>query len=72
MSTDLHVPRESLDPHLPMLRSLNTERGTLELLVVRPSEGERETPETAEVTIEDGVVGDRWEPYVDKDGTLGR
>lgn len=72
MSTDLYVPRESLDPHLPMLRSLATDRGTLELIVVRPSEGERETPETAEVTIEDGLVGDRWEPYVEKDGTLGR
>ena len=72
MSTDLHVPRESLDPHLPMLRSLGTERGTLELIVVRPSEGERETPETAEVTVDDGLVGDRWEPYVEKDGTLGR
>ena len=72
MSTDLYVPRESLDPHLPMLRSLATDRGTLELIVVRPSEGERETPETAEVTVEDGLVGDRWEPYVEKDGTLGR
>jgi MOSC domain-containing protein YiiM len=72
VSTDVHVPRESLEPHLPALRALPTGRGTLELIVVRPSEGERELPESAELTIEDGLVGDRWEPYVDKDGAPGR
>ena len=72
MSTDLHATRESLDARLPELRALDTEHGTLELIVVRPSEGERETPETAEITIEDGLVGDRWGPYVEADGSLGR
>ena len=43
-----------------------------ELIVVRPSEGERETPDTAELTVEEGLVGDRWEPYVEADGSLGR
>jgi MOSC domain-containing protein YiiM len=60
MSTDLHVPRASLDPHLPALRALSSEQGRLELIVVRPTEGERELPETAELTLEDGIVGDRW------------
>jgi MOSC domain-containing protein YiiM len=60
VSTDLHVPRASLDPHLPALRALSSEQGTLELIVVRPSEGERELPEKAELTLEDGLVGDRW------------
>jgi MOSC domain-containing protein YiiM len=68
----VHVPRESLDPHLSDLRALPTDRGTLELIVVRPSEGERELPESAELTIDDGLVGDRWVPYVEKDGTSGR
>ncbi len=68
MSTDLHVPRESLDPHLPALRSLGSEEGTLEHIVVRPSEGERDLPETAELTIEEGLVGDRWEPRYDVNG----
>lgn len=72
MSTDLHATRESLDARLPELRELGTEHGTLELIVVRPSEGERETPDTAEVTVEDGLVGDRWEPYLEADGSLGR
>lgn len=68
MSTDLHASRESLDPHLPTLRALGSEQGTLELIVVRPTEGERELPETAELTIEDGLVGDRWQPRFDADG----
>ncbi len=72
MSTDLHVTRESLDERLPELRELGTEQGTLELIVVRPSEGERETPDTAELTVEEGLVRDRWEPYVEADGSLGR
>ncbi len=68
MSTDLHATRESLDARLPDLRALATEQGTLELIVVRPSEGERATPASAELTIDDGLVGDRWEPFVDADG----
>ena len=64
------MTRESLDVQLPTLRALSTEDGTLELIVVRPSEGERELPETAELTIEDGLVGDRWQPQrIDADGT---
>ena len=70
MSTDLHATRESLDERLPELRALGTEQGTLELIVVRPSEGERETPDTAELTVEEGLVGDRWKPYVEADGRV--
>jgi MOSC domain-containing protein YiiM len=72
VSIDLYVPRESLDPHLPALRALSSAQGTLQLIVVRPSEGERELPDTANLTIEDGLVGDRWQPFVEADGSLGR
>jgi MOSC domain-containing protein YiiM len=72
MSTDLHATRESLDAGLSALRELGTDEGTLELIVVRPTEGERVLPETGEVTIEAGLVGDRWEPYVHEDGSPGR
>ena len=74
MSTNLHVPRESLDPHLPALRALPTEQGTLELIVVRPAEGERELPEAAELTLEEGLAGDRWRAsaYVHEDGRVSR
>ena len=74
MSTDLHVPRASLDPHLPALRALSSEHGTLELIVVRPSVGERELPESAELTLEDGLVGDRWRAsaHTHEDGRVSR
>lgn len=60
MSTELHASRDYLDGRLRELRALGTEGGTLELIVLRPSEGERETPATAQVTIGEGLVGDRW------------
>src|SRR3954470_8444649 len=34
--------------------------GTVRLICIRVDEGEHETPERAEVTVEDGLVGDRW------------
>lgn len=72
MSTDLNATRESLDARLGELRALGAEEGTLELIVARPSEGERETPETAELTIEEGLVGDRWKPAVTANGRVHR
>jgi len=72
VSTDLRATREELDARLAELRGLSTAAGTLELIVTRPRVGERETHETAEVTIDDGLVGDRWEPSVQEDGSLGR
>ena len=70
MSTGLHATRESLDTRLPELRELGTEQGTLELIVVRPSEDERETPDTAELTAEDARVG--CQPYLEADGRVHR
>lgn len=72
MSTDVHATRESLDAHLAELHALETGEGTLELIVVRPREGERETPYTAELTSEDGLVGDRWQAHVDPEGRVDR
>ena len=71
---NLHVSRESLDARLPDLRALSTEQGTLELIVVRPSEGERELPSTAELTVEDGLIGDRWRAsaHIHPDGSVNR
>ena len=60
VSTDLRATRQDLDARLPDLRALDVEQGTLDLIVVRPSEGERETPASGEVTIQEGLVGDRW------------
>lgn len=60
MTEDPHTSREALDERLPELRALPSDEGTLALIVVRPTEGERKTPSTAELTTEDGLVGDRW------------
>ncbi len=68
----MRASREDLDTHLDALRALPTDAGTLELIVVRPNEGEREVPYSAEITLDDGLVGDRWAPLVDADGSPDR
>lgn len=60
VAAEQHTTRDALDARLPELRALPSGEGTLALIVVRPREGERETPSTAELTTEDGVAGDRW------------
>jgi hypothetical protein len=74
VSTDLHVTRDRLDARLDELRALDTREGTLELIVVRPSEGKRQTPPNAEITLDDGLVGDRWRAsaYIHEDGRVSR
>ncbi len=74
MSTGLHVTREELEARWDELRALDAREGTLELIVVRPREGERETPPTAELSHEDGLVGDRWRAsaHIHEDGSVGR
>ena len=74
MSTNLRAAREELDSRLPELRVLDTAEGTLELIVRRPAEGERETPATAELTLEEGLVGDRWRAsaHLRADGSVSR
>jgi MOSC domain-containing protein YiiM len=74
VSTNLHANRESLDARLPELRELEATVGTLELIVVRPSEGERELPGTGELSLDDGLVGDRWRAsaHTHADGSVSR
>ena len=55
-----HTSREALDARLPELRQLSSAAGRVELIVVRPAEDARETPASAQLTVEDGLVGDRW------------
>ena len=40
-------------------------RGTVRLLCVRRAPSQHETPETAEVTVQEGLVGDRWSRATD-------
>lgn len=60
MTTRPHATRADLDARLPELRALETSRGTLEMIVARPAEDERDTPGTAALTVGEGLVGDRW------------
>jgi MOSC domain-containing protein YiiM len=60
MSRGVHVSAADLEAGLPeILRSPATE-GTVELIIRRPAEGEREVLEEAVLDLEEGLVGDRW------------
>jgi MOSC domain-containing protein YiiM len=54
-----YVERETLDKGLDEIRRSPRE-GTVELIVRRPSEGERELLDEAQLDPVQGVVGDRW------------
>jgi MOSC domain-containing protein YiiM len=43
------------------------ERGSVRLLCVRRAPSEHETPESVEVTVDEGLVGDRWSRRADHD-----
>ena len=49
-----------LEAGLDEVREAPPERGTLELVVVRPGVDEREVLDEATLDLEQGVVGDRW------------
>jgi MOSC domain-containing protein YiiM len=73
MSTP-NATRDELETRWDDLRRLDASEGSLELLVVRPSEGERTTPESGQISLEDGLVGDRWRASAraHDDGTVDR
>jgi hypothetical protein len=54
------VAREQLEAGLPEVLSAPTEEGTLELIVRRPAENERELLDHGELDLEVGLVGDMW------------
>src|SRR5262245_9824259 len=55
-----HATTEELLSGLDYVRASPAERGTLELIVRRPAENEREILEEGELDAEIGLVGDRW------------
>lgn len=50
----------TFDVHLDHIRAAPRDRGTIELIVRRPTQGEREILDEAELDSERGLVGDRW------------
>jgi hypothetical protein len=55
-----HLNREELLSALAELPAAPTDRGTVDLLLARPTEGARDLPEEVLLTIEGGMPGDRW------------
>jgi hypothetical protein len=50
----------TLEDGLEAVRRSPTDAGIVELIARRPSEGEREVLDLAELDLEQGLVGDRW------------
>ena len=55
-----HLSYAELDAALPEIAQSPRERGTLSLIVRRPSSGEREVLDSGLLDVEEGLVGDRW------------
>jgi len=60
MSNVVHVSAAELEAGLPEIQLAPTSEGTVELIVRRPAEGEREVLGEAELDLTQGLVGDRW------------
>jgi hypothetical protein len=55
-----HLTRAELDAGLGRVLQSPQDGGTVEMLIVRPSEGARITPDRARLSAESGMHGDRW------------
>ena len=55
-----HLSYAELAAGLPEIERSPRERGTLELIVRRPSRGQRELVDAGRLDVEEGLVGDRW------------
>lgn len=56
----LHLTVQELAAGLDVIRSSPADRGTVDLVVRRPSNGQREILAEADITIEEGLAGDNW------------
>ena len=56
----LYIGAEDLQAGLPEILAAPATQGTVELVVRRPSEGEREVLEEGILDVEQGLVGDDW------------
>ena len=55
-----HLTTHELEAGLDHVRAAPADRGRVELLVLRPALGERETPNEVHLDVVEGVVGDNW------------
>jgi MOSC domain-containing protein YiiM len=56
----LYIGTEALEAGLPAILAAPADEGTLELVVRRPFENEREVLDEGELTAGEGLVGDDW------------
>jgi hypothetical protein len=55
-----HRSYDELAAQLPEIERSPRERGTLVLIVRRPSRGQREILDAGRLDVEEGLIGDRW------------
>jgi hypothetical protein len=70
----VHVDADRLEAGLEHVIASPSDVGTVELVVRRPAEGEREILDEGVLDLDQGLVGDRWEPHPlgDDDGRLAQ
>ena len=59
----MYVSAAELEAGLSEIQLAPACEGTVELIARRPAEGEREVLEEAELDLDEGVVGDRWQAH---------
>lgn len=55
-----HLSLEELNSQLDAIRASPKDEGPLELIAIRPEQGERIVPEQGELSLTEGLVGDNW------------
>lgn len=65
----LYIEAKDLEAGLPEILAAPASEGTVELVVRRPAEGEREVLEEGVLDIQEGLVGDDWR---DRNARRGR
>lgn len=60
ITSDVHVSAADLEAGLAEILLAPATEGTVELVIRRPAEGEREVLAEAVLDLEQGLVGDRW------------
>jgi heat shock protein HslJ len=68
MTSNVHVSAAELEAGLQDIERAPASEGTVELIVRRPAEGEREVLEEGELDLDEGLVGDRWRSHARTSG----
>jgi hypothetical protein len=64
----MHRTTEDLETFLDEILAAPKDAGPIEMIARRPGENEREVIQSAELTKEDGLIGDSWVDRVDENG----